>query len=191
MSQAQPRRPAVPPSFFARLMLPFALPILLTFTLALLAGDRWPREIAPGSGLKLAGLCASALTAFAVWRFAVRGQEDRRVHTFAAVLCAVTSLMGWPVWTMGLLPSVNGAALGPERTASMMLERTEVTTKSKSRELYYWAWLKPGMDDGPLRAGRYFIPPSRHDDWQARRPAVVEVTYARGALGAVVITGYR
>ena len=184
-------RPTVPASFFVKMMLPFALPILLTLVLVLTVGDRWPRDIAPGSGLKLAGLLASALTAIAVWRHIVRGLTDPLAHKFAAALCPVTGLMGWPVWTVGLLPSANGAALESERSVRMVLDRTETTTRSKSRELNYWAWLKPGAEDAPLQSGRYFIPQATHDDWSSRRPAAVEVTYAEGALGAVVITGYR
>ena len=191
MNRAVPSRPSVPASFFAKLMLPFALPILLTFALLIVVGDRWPRDIAPGSGLKLAGLMASAFTAAAVWHFMVRGQPDTRVRKFAALACLVTGLMGWPVWSVGLLPSANGAALGAERSVQMVLDRTETTTRSKSRALNYWAWLKPGAEDAPLQSGRYFIPQARHDDWSQRRPATVEVTYAEGALGAVVITGYR
>ena len=191
MNRAVPSRPSVPASFFAKLMLPFALPILLTFALLIVVGDRWPRDIAPGSGLKLAGLVTTALTAAAIWHFLVRGQSNEQVRKFAALACLVTGLMGWPVWTVGLLPSANGAALGTERSVQMVFDRTETTTQSKSRELNYWAWLKPGAEDAPLQSGRYFIPQSRHDDWSQRRPATVEVTYAEGALGAVVITGYR
>lgn len=191
MNRAVPSRPSVPASFFAKLMLPFALPILATLVMVVVIGDRWPRDIAPGSGLKLAGLLASALTAAAVWHFMVRGQRDTRVRKFAALACLVTGLMGWPVWTVGLLPSANGAMLGAERSVQMVLDRTETTTRSKSRALNYWAWLKPGAEDAPLQAGRYFIPQAQHDDWSQRRPAKVEVTYAEGLLGAVVVTGYR
>lgn len=191
MNRTVSSRPSVPASFFAKLTLPFALPILLTFALLIVVGDRWPRDIAPGSGLKLAGLLATALTATAVWHFMVRGRPDVRVRKFAAIACLVTGLMGWPVWTVGLLPSANGAALGSECSVQMVLDRTETTTRSKSRALNYWAWLKPGAEDAPLQAGRYFIPQQRHDDWSKRLPTTVEVTYAEGAFGAVVITGYR
>ena len=185
------RRPAVPASFLGKLLLPFAVPILLTLALLLLVGDRWPRDIAPGSGLKLAGLCASALVAFAVWRFVVRDVTDKRARKFAALLCALTGLMGWPVWSVGVLPSLNGSNLSGERTVRMALERIEATRKSKSRGYYHWAWLKADSDNFGVRSGRYFISEGIYDLWGREAPAMVDVTVAQGALGALVVTGFR
>lgn len=172
-------------------MLPFAVPVFLTLALVLLVGDRYPRTIAPGSGLKLAGLCVTIVTCFVVWRLAVRGIEDLRAHKFAALFSVVTGLMGWPVWSVGLLPSVNGAVLDTQRTVSMRLERTEVTSKSRSRDQYHWAWLSADTPDAPISAGRYFIPQNTYREWSRRRPQQVKVTVARGLLGAMVVTGYR
>ncbi|MFM5906381.1 MAG: hypothetical protein ACKOPO_02130 [Novosphingobium sp.] len=183
-------RPKVPAGFILKLALPFAIPIVVTLAMVLLVGERWPRNIVPGAGLKLAGLGATALTGYAVWRHAVSRFADERVHKFAAALCTVTALMGWPVWTVGPLPSINGAMLRDERDVTMVLERTETTFKSKSRELYHWAWLKPAGLESDAPAGRYFIPEGIYQSWSAKHPATVRLTLARGLLGADVSIGW-
>lgn len=185
------RRVSVPPGFYGLSMLPVMIPVALTVALAIFASDEWPRNIAPGSGLKLAGLGATGLTALVAWRLAVRRIEDPRAHKFGALLCAVTGMMGWPAWSAGLLPSVNGFSLGEETTVRMTLERTEATRKSKSRDYYHWAWLKADAPGAPVASGRYFIPEATYADWSQRRPRSVEVVVARGVLGAQVITGLR
>jgi hypothetical protein len=190
MKNARLSRPIVPPSFFAKLLLPFALPILLTFALVLTVGESWPRNIAPGSGLKLWGLCAAALTTLLVWRFATRGIADNRVHKMAAIICSGVGLLGWPAWTVGVLPSINGISLGSEETVRMTLERMEVTTVSRSRDLNHWAWLRSEALDSPLEAGRYFIPEETYADWNILPPRSVTVTTATGLLGARVVTGF-
>jgi hypothetical protein len=187
MANTRSSRPKLPTGLLLKPLLPFALPMVATFALVLLVGDRWPRDIAPGSGLKLAGLAATMATAFGVWRYAVRGVEDERVGRVVALLCAVTGLMGWPVWTTGVLPSVNGARLGSERTVRMDLERLETTTKSKSRGLYHWAWLAARDGEDALASGRYFLSETVYDTWQKTDPAEVHVTVARGFLGAQVV----
>ncbi len=190
MKSSRSSRVAVPASFFAKLMLPFAFPIALTMALVLLVGERWPRNIAPGSGLKLAGLCATAITCAIVWRLAVRGIADRRVHKFAAALCAATGLMGWPVWSVGILPSVNGYRPGSERVIAMTLERTESTRQSRSNKLNHWAWLRTDDAAAPIASGRYFISEDIHADWSRRGRGPVRITVARGLLGAQVVTGF-
>lgn len=190
MAQSLPSLPKPPASLLVKPLLPFALPILVTFALVLLVGEGWPRQIAAGSGLKLAGLVATAATAVAASRWAVRGVDHRQIRRFAAVLCAATALMGWPVWTMGVLPSINGAALGEERAVRMTLERLETTTRSRSRELNHWAWLTAPDGDETLASGRYFISEEVYDRWQKTNPASVEVTVAQGLLGAQVVTGF-
>lgn len=190
MVDRKSRRPDLPAGFLPRLMLPFAVPIVLTLLLLVLFGERWPRTIAPGSGLKLAGLCATACTAGLVWYFATRRAQDGRVRKFAAVACAVTGLIGWPVWSAGFLPSVNGAVLGPEQAVPMILDGTEITSKSKSRDLYYWASLRAGQAGAPIASGRYFIPEETYREWGRLRPKVVQVRTAPGLLGAMVVTGY-
>lgn len=190
MSTQRPSRPKAPASLLVRPLLPFALPILVTFALVLLVGEDWPRQIAPGSGLKLAGLIATGATAYAAWRWAVSGVGHLPMRRFAAVLCAATALMGWPVWTMGVLPSINGAVLGEERAVRMTLDRLEITTKSKSRDFYHWAWLTAHDGDETLASGRYFISEAVYDWWNTSRPASVEVTVAEGLLGARVVTGF-
>lgn len=184
-------RTIVPPSFFAKLLLPFAIPMLVTVALVVLVGESWPRNIAPGSGLKLAGFVATALTSAMVWHRVTRGIADRRAHKMAALVCGVVGLMGWPVWSVGVLPSVNGISLGPQEAVRMTLERTEVTTVSKSRALNHWAWLRPLSPDAETGAGRYFIPEATYQQWNSQRPSTVTVTAARGLLGAQVVIGYQ
>lgn len=190
MTKIRMRRANAPQNLFAKVLLPFALPILLTIALLLLVGNHWPRDIAPGSGLKLAGLCATAITAIMVWRNATARLDDHQVRGFAALLCALTGLMGWPVWSVGVLPSLNGANLHSQSTVRMTLERTEVTHKSKSRELYYWAWLKADRANRLAGSGRYFISREIYERLQKTSPATVDVTVAQGLLGAQIVRGY-
>lgn len=191
MRKASSPRTVVPAGFFPKLLLPFAAPILLTLLLALLVGETVPRTIAPGSGLKLAGLCCAVLFAAMAWRWSIRSIADRRAHTFAALGCTVTGLLGWPVWTMGILPSVNGLSLHDTHTIRMALERTEVTSVSRSRRLNHWAWLKPETTGSIAGPGRYIIPEAIHADWASRHGGVVTLTVAQGLLGAAVVTAYR
>ena len=86
MSRKQASRVSVPPSFFPKLMLPFFLPAILTFVLMFTVGESWPRNIAPGSGLKLWGFGATAVTALLAWRYAIRGIADPRAHKMAAAV---------------------------------------------------------------------------------------------------------
>lgn len=190
MEQVRIRKAAVPQSVFAKILLPFAVPVLITFALLLLVGNHWPRDIAPGSGLKLAGLGASAITALAVWHSAVTRVQAPKARKGAALLCAVTGLMGWPVWCVGVLPSINGAALNSQTTVRMTLERIEVTHASKSRALYHWAWLKAGRDDSVIGSGRYFISNEIYDRLEKTRPGTVKVTVAEGLLGAQIVRGF-
>jgi hypothetical protein len=179
-------RPDVPPRFFAGLLLPFAVPMVLTAALVIVVGESWPRQIAPGSGLKLAGLGASALTTILVWHRVTHGIADRRVRKMAALICGMVGLLGWPVWSVGILPSINGASLGPATTQRMVLERTDSTPVSRSRARNHWAWLR----SGDARADRYFISEELYTRWNSQRPDTVTVTIAPGLLGAEVVTGY-
>ena len=188
MQKTDNGRPRVPPSFFGKLMLPFAVPALLTLILVLTVGERWPRNIAPGSGLKFAGLVMTVVTCAVVWRLMVLGTGDDRIRKFAAVACAVTGLMGWPVWSAGVLLSVNGVLVGPATTTHMIFERTQMTRNKKS--VYHWAWLKAESDESPIASGRYFIPEATFIGWSIRPPDGVEVRVARGLLGAQVVMGY-
>ncbi|MFM7377004.1 MAG: hypothetical protein ACKO1O_02555 [Erythrobacter sp.] len=190
MNRRKSHRTVVPPSFFAKLALPFALPIASTLALVVLVGEAWPRNIAPGSGLKLAGLLATAVLAYGVWLVTVRSIPDRRAHQMAALVCGVTGLMGWPVWSVGIMPSINGLALGPEQTVTMILDRTEATSIKHSREQNHWAWLHPASPGGAVGAGRYFIPEATYQRWNLENPRSVRVTIAEGLLGAQVVTRY-
>jgi hypothetical protein len=176
--------------FFVAAALPFFIPMLLTLALVLTVGEAWPRQIAPGSGLKLAGFVAAGLTGLAVFAALTFRHSDARLRKGAALLCALTSLMGWPVWSVGVLPSVNGSALGAPEGVAMVLERTETTTVSRSSTLNHWAWLRPRSSAAPVEAGRYFISQDLHARWSANPPATVTLRIARGRLGAVVVTGF-
>lgn len=183
-------RLSVPSYVHVVALLPFAMPIILTFLLILLVGDHWPRDIAAGSGLKLAGLFCSALTAVVIWLYTVRKTPESRVRTFTALLCTVTGLLGWPIWSTGILPSVNGAVLAEPVIVPMTLERTETTYKSKSRDLYHWAWLKAQNEAGIVKSGRYFISEDVYARYQGTEGGVVEVSVAKGLLGAQVVLGF-
>ena len=177
--------------FFVAAALPFLIPMLLTLGLVLTVGESWPRQIAPGSGLKLAGFVATILTALAVLAAISLRYRDAAQRKGAGLLCALTALMGWPVWSIGVLPSVNGSALGPEQAVPMALERTEVTTASRSSTRHHWAWLRPETASGRrlVKAGRYFIPEDLYQRWGPNPPDNVTLMIARGRLGAVVVTG--
>ena len=185
------RRASAPPGLFLRIAVPFALPFALPLLILITVGESWPRDIAPGSGLKLAGLIASAATAAFVWRAITGLFEDERIHRFAAIGCAVTALMGWPVWTTGVLPSINGARLGTAQVQEMRLARIEITRPSKRPGFYYWAWPKPTSPDAAIAGGRYFIPEDTYQRWRPAKPATVRVTHAPGLLGAEVVTEFR
>lgn len=183
-------RPSVPSYVHVVVLLPFAIPIILTFLLIVLVGDHWPRDIAAGSGLKLVGLFCAAVTAAVIWLYAVRKISDSRVRAFTALLCAVTGLLGWPVWSTGILPSVNGALLAEPVVVPMTLERTQTSYKSKSRGLYHWAWLKAQNERGIIKSGRYFISEDVYARYQGAEGDVVEVSVAKGLLGAQVVLGF-
>ena len=192
MTRAAPRTPPIGAGFFVGATLPFIIPILVTLALVLTVGEAWPRQIAPGSGLKLAGFVATGFTALAVFAAMTVRRGEARLRKAAAMLCALTAVMGWPVWSIGVLPSINGSALGLEKPVPMVLERTEVTTAARSRTRHHWAWLRPatGWAGSQVEQGRYFIPEELYQRWNANPPARVTVRIARGRLGAVVVTGF-
>ncbi|MEY4237496.1 MAG: hypothetical protein RL339_97 [Pseudomonadota bacterium] len=183
-------RPVVKASLFAKAMLPFGVPIVVTLVLLALVGEAWPRSLAPGSSLKLAGFAATAITAVAAWRYAVAGTDDARVGKMAALLCLVTGLMGWPVWSTGVMPSINGLKLDPPRAVRMTFDRIELTHQAKTTTKFHWAWLESGSGDPILPSGRYFIAEDHYERWAATPPATVTVRVSRGVLGALVVTGY-
>ena len=190
MTTTQVSRPIVPPTFFAKLLLPFAIPMLLTVALVIFVGESWPRNIAPGSGLKVLGFGASILTSVVVWYCMTRNISDKRVHKMAALICGVVGLMGWPVWSVGVLPSVNGFSLGPRDSVRMTLARTEITTVSRSRDFNHWAWLQPEAPTSGVKAGRYFISEETYQRWNDQRPRTVNVTISKGLLGAQIATSF-
>ena len=177
----------VPRGWHIKAILPFALPIIVTFALLILVGDRWPRAIAPGSGLKLAGFGVAVATSYIVWYFTVRGVKDLRVRRFIAIFCGVTGVMGWPVWSTGVLPSINGAVLAEVSSARMTVERTDKTHKSKSRDYYHWAWLEAENGHYSTLSGRYFITEDLYLKLNNNAPPNVDVSFAQGLLGANVV----
>ena len=173
------------------MLLPFAIPALITLALILTIGEAWPRNIAPGSGLKVPGLIATTLCGAAAWRWATRRVDDDRARKFAAALMALTALMGWPVWSVGALPSLNGSAHGAPRATVMRLVRLDITLpKRRNGGFYYWAWVEPLRETSAITAGRVFIPEEAYRKWNATHPATVTLRHANGLLGAEVLTGF-
>ena len=62
-SQHLSRPPTLPASFLLKMALPLVSPVALTVFISITVGETWPRSIAPGSGLMLQGLIASAARA--------------------------------------------------------------------------------------------------------------------------------
>ncbi|RZM00151.1 MAG: hypothetical protein EOP73_17360 [Variovorax sp.] len=109
-------------------------------------------------------------------------------------LLVVTSLLAWPTWTWGVLPSLNGVRVADVQSTTMRLERLQQTTVSKSRERNHWAHLQPvasAAADSPLRQGRYFITRETYEQWQPGAPRDVVVVHGTGLLGARVVLALR
>ena len=75
--------------------------------------------------------------------------------------------MAWPVLTIGVMPTVNGARLGAPTITAMSIERLEITYASRSRGRYHWAHLRPPGANASLRAGRYFVSEAEYTRWSA------------------------
>lgn len=189
MTRGRNGRSVVPGRVPGLALIPFAIPAGLSLLIGV--GLDWPRDIAPGSGLKLPGLLATALTALVAWRLSVRGLGDPRVRRLSALLCLLVALLAWPIWSVGVLPSVNGAVLRDVRTLAMRLERTEATAQRHSPDFHHWAWLVPIDAAAGIGGGRHFISKPTYDRLTAERPATVAVDVATGFLGAIVVTAIR
>jgi hypothetical protein len=185
------RPPTLPASFLLKTALPFVLPVALTVIILLTVGETWPRSIAPGSGLILPGLIPSAMFATLAWRIAGRAFEDQNVSKFAAIICAATGLMGWPIWTIGVLPSINGAILDHEQFAPMYLGRLDVSRPKGGGSPSYSVRLEPVHPGGPIDGGRYYISKEVYLRLESQQPVAIRVAHSRGLLGAVVVTDYR
>ena len=173
------------------LALPFALPMLATLLLVLLVGNRFPRDIAPGSSLALPGLLAAVAVALVILRRVTQDWPQPEARKPALLFTGLASLMAWPAWTVGVLPSVNGLALGELNYATMQLRGLDMTYGRKGRTTYYWAQLEPQYPASAAGEGRYLIPFELHETWSRTRPAAVEVGHARGLLGAEVVRDFR
>jgi hypothetical protein len=181
------RKPVVPARLLLLALIPFCTPVILTLGFPAIGGSSCPRDLAVGSGLELAGLVATLVTAFLAWRVSVPGISDTRVRKMAGVFCLLVGLIGWPVWSLSALPFVNAVALQNERTIAMTLDRTETTTIRLSPKLHHWAWLAPKDAGAAVSPGRYFIPEATYERWTATKPASVNLQAATGLLGATVI----
>jgi hypothetical protein len=184
------RPPTLPASFMLKTALPFVLPVALAVIIFLTVGETWPSSIAPGSGLTLPGLIASATFATLAWRIAGRAFGDERVSKFAAIICAATGLMGWPIWTIGVLPNINGAILDHEQFAPMRFGRLDVS-RPKGGSPDYSVWLEPVHPGGRIDGGRHYISEEVYQRLESQKPVAIRVAHSRGLLGAVVVTDYR
>ena len=170
---------------------PFALSILVTFLVFLIAGNRIPRQLVPGASLALPGLTLSGLVFLAVAWVMRNRTPHAKLRKFGALLAGVCTLMSAPVWTIGVLPTVNGLATGSVASTVMHLEKLETTTVSKSRRLNHWAHLRPLGSGAPLSGGRYFVSQADYTAWQESRPRTITVNHATGLLGAETVIGFR
>lgn len=172
-------------------VLPFPLAIVTTLLFVFTIGRRFPRDIAPGSSLVLPGLLLAVAVMLFVIAYARRLWIDDAPRRFMLILCGATSLMAWPVWTTGILPSINGMSLGSERVSAMRVVHLTTSQASKGRQIYYWATLAPADGASGVGAGRYFVPAGIYDAWQSPTGRAVKVVHATGLLGAQVVLDYR
>lgn len=191
MKSRSSRKPVVPARVLMLALIPFGVPVLLTLGFLAIGGGSWSRDLAPGSGLKLAGLVATLITTVLAWRVSVRGISDLRVHKMAGAFCLFVGLISWPAWSLATLPFVNAVALQNERAISMTLDRTETTKIRRRTQLRHWAWLTPKEAGTEITPGRTFIPEATYDLWTATKPTSVSVRAATGLLGATVIIDIR
>ncbi len=172
-------------------VLPFPLAILSTIAFVLTIGTRYPRDIAPGSSLILPGLVLSIVVMLLVTAHVRRNWIEDAPRRFSLILCAITSLLAWPVWTVGILPSVNGISLGREQVSAMRLVGLSTTRAKSGRRLYYLATLEPGVRSAEIGAGRYFFSKEIYDRWQSRTGREVTVMHASGLLRAQAVLDFR
>jgi hypothetical protein len=173
---------------------PFPLAVLSVFALFFIAGNRLPRQLAPGEGVWLAAAAFTAVLGWLVARAAAGPVADARRRRGLMIVCAITSAMAWPIWAMGVMTSVNGLRLDDRQTTTMRVVRLETSTIKNSRRLNHWARLEPMTAPGeasPLRAGRYFIGDSLPDAWRQQTPQQITIDHARGVLGARVVLALR
>lgn len=178
----------------SRLLLIWLLPVVIalcsTFAVVLAGPNRFPRSIAAGSSLAVPGLVASVIVSLilfgVLWRLRSRPQERQA----SMVLGILASLISWPIWSSGVMPSINGFAVRQSSTTTMQLQRLEITHATKSREVYHWARLAPLAAESGLKQGRYFVPADRYDIWERHGAKTVEVRHGTGLLGAEIVLSF-
>lgn len=139
------------------------------------AGRCWfGLRLAAGHG---AGLGPEA--ALNAWLASVRGGVDPPARRLSGLLCDMVRLPVWPVWSLGVLPMINGARLYEPRAVVPTRERPEVTRLRRSRALSHWVWLVPREGVEP-EAGCHFLPESRRDRLVVEAPARLDVGAATG-----------
>jgi tryptophan-rich sensory protein len=187
---------------------PFVGSVLLTMAFALLL-PWWsvPRTLVPGHGLVWQGLAVVVgVVAALQWRLRkeVPPSQARRVLAWLTTLGA---LMAWPVVTMGLLPTVNGARLTAERVTQVQLMQLTTSPQKGQREPYHWARIVPldggtpgsqggqggkarngASSAGDVKAGRLLVSAADYAAWSQSGTNVLRITHSRGLLGARVVT---
>lgn len=172
-------------------ILPFPVSIIATLLAVVVDADNDMRTVAPGSSLVGPGLACALIVLTAIVLFVRARWAEPGAPRFALLVGAVTSLMAWPVWVMGPLPSVNGIAHGEPRQTMMRLEGLTTTTISRSPDRHHWALLQPAQPGSPLARGRFLISPSLHDRLQKQPDAMLMVEHTTGLLGAEIVLDYR
>ncbi len=170
---------------------PFLIAIVATMLLVLFVGDDIPRNIAYGSSLAAWGLATAIISAVIPFAILRNKWPQPVMRRMALGLCGIGAFMSWPVWTMGILPTINGMHIGTLQTSEMRLDRLETSHASKSRKIYHWAYLQPVSPTAALDGGRYFVSANEHRRWSKTRPQTIQISHVTGLLGAQIVTAYR
>lgn len=187
LPRAKPGKPHSQGRLLLLSALPLPLAVLSTFACLFIVGNGSPRDIAPGSSLALPGLVWTLVVLGGITAYVRAHWHEVPARRFALLIGAIVSLIAWPIWTLGPLPSINGLSLGAEASSSMRLDDLTTSTVSKSRRLYYWAHLRPISAETSIGSGRYLISQTVFEALTARRGQTVEVRHSAGLLGVEVV----